>query len=142
MPEKKHPEPTVGAVIVNPKGKIFLMRSHKWSDLFVIPGGHIELGETMEEALKREIKEETNLDISDIHFLNVQDSVFLKTFHKKKHFIFLNYSCRTDSTDVKLNDEGQEYTWATLAEIHRLPVEEYSAKAIEEYKKKAEEKKN
>lgn len=41
----KYPEPTVSAVIFNPAGKILLCKSHKWGNKYVIPGGHIELGE-------------------------------------------------------------------------------------------------
>lgn len=142
MPEQKFPEPTVGAVIANSKGKIFLMKSRKWNGLFVLPGGHIELGETMEQALKREVKEETNLDISDVSFLCMQEFIFEKTFWKKRHFLFFDFSCKTDSDEVKLNKEAEEYTWATVPEAFRLPLEPYTKKAIEEYKKNLEEKKN
>ncbi|ADL12770.1 NUDIX hydrolase [Acetohalobium arabaticum DSM 5501] len=54
----KYPEPTVGAVIFNPDDEILLCKSNKWDNKYVIPGGHIELGERMEKALIREIKEE------------------------------------------------------------------------------------
>ncbi len=57
----KYPVPVVGAVIINPDNKILLCKSHKWNDEYVIPGGHIELGEKMEEALEREILEEDGL---------------------------------------------------------------------------------
>jgi len=50
------------------------MKSHKWHDAYVIPGGHIELGETAEEALRREIKEETALDIYGIEFICCRNS--------------------------------------------------------------------
>jgi hypothetical protein len=45
------PEPTVGALIVNKEGKILLTKSHKWFDKYTLPGGHIEVGETMKEAV-------------------------------------------------------------------------------------------
>ncbi len=59
----QYPEITVGAVIFNSDNKILLCKSHKWNDKYIIPGGHIELGEKMETALKREILEETGLEI-------------------------------------------------------------------------------
>lgn len=46
MVKKSYPEPTVGSLIFNPEGKIFLIRTYKWADKYAIPGGHIELGET------------------------------------------------------------------------------------------------
>jgi nucleoside triphosphatase len=135
MAEQQYPEPTVGALIFNAAGKLFLMRSHKWRDGWVLPGGHIELGERMEDALRREVKEETNLDIRDIEFVCFQEFLYDERFWKPRHFIFFDYACRTDSTEVRLDAEGQEYVWATLDEALALPVEHYTAVAIRAYRK-------
>lgn len=113
----RYPEPTVGAVIFNPDNRILLCKSHKWNNKYVIPGGHIELGERMEEALRREILEETGLEIYDIRLISLKEAVYSDTFHEKKHFIFIDYQCKTDSSDVILNEEAQEYKWVDLAEI-------------------------
>lgn len=133
MSNQVYPEPTVGALIFNPEGKLFLMRSHKWHGMYVIPGGHIELGENMETALKREVKEETNLDIHDIRFLLFQEFIYGKTFWHKGHYIFFDYACRTESTDVKLNEEAEEYVWVSIEDAMKLPVEHYTRVAIERY---------
>ncbi len=87
MSDQVFPEPTVGALIFNPEGKLFLMKSHKWGGKFVVPGGHIELGERAEDALIREIKEETGLDIFDIEFIGIQEFIFDPAFWKKRHFL-------------------------------------------------------
>lgn len=113
----RYPEPTVGAIIFNPDGKILLCKSHKWQNKYVTPGGHIELGEKMEDALKREILEETGLNIYDIKLIGIKESIFSGTFHEKRHFIFIDYQCRTDSSDVVLNDEAEEYIWADMEHI-------------------------
>jgi len=126
----------VGALIFNREGKLFLMKSHKWRGRYVVPGGHIELGERMENALRREVKEETNLDIYDIQFICFQEFIYDERFWRRSHFIFFDFACKTDSTDVKLNDEAQEYLWVTLDEALHLPVEHYTAVAIWEYAKK------
>lgn len=113
----KYPEPTVSAVIFNSDGKILLCKSHKWGNKYVIPGGHIELGEKMEEALKREIFEETGLNIYDIKLVSLKESIYSDKFHEKKHFIFIDYICKTDSTNVSLNDEAEEYEWVDIEQI-------------------------
>jgi nucleoside triphosphatase len=56
----RYPEATVGAVILNSEDKVLICKSNKWNQKYVIPGGHIEAGESMEEALVREVKEERN----------------------------------------------------------------------------------
>ena len=133
MAEQVFPEPTVGALIFNPEGKLFLMKSHKWGGRYVIPGGHIELGESAEDALLREVKEETGLDISDIEFIGIQEFIFDPEFWKKRHFIFLDYSCKTNSTKVTLNSEAQEFGWFSLDELSKLSVDQYSLRAVQNY---------
>jgi nucleoside triphosphatase len=133
MAKQQYPEPTVGALIFNSEDKLFLMRSHKWRDMYVIPGGHIELGERMEEALRREILEETGLEIYDVQFLAYQEFIYDEAFWKRRHFIFFDYVCKTGSSEVTLNDEAQEYVWATVEEALQLPIEPYTRVAIEAY---------
>ncbi|MFA6096158.1 MAG: NUDIX domain-containing protein [Candidatus Paceibacterota bacterium] len=135
MSEQIYPEPTCGALIFNPKGQIFLMRSYKWKDKYVIPGGHIELGEKMPDTVKREVKEETGMDIRDIEFICFQEFIFGDECWKKKHFIFFDFACETDSAEVTLNSEGQEFIWTGLQEALKLPVEPYTMHVIKEYMK-------
>jgi nucleoside triphosphatase len=133
MAEQQYPEPTVGALIFDPAGRLFLMKSHKWKDKYCIPGGHIELGERIEDAVRREVKEETNLDIGDLEFVSLQESVYDEDFWQPRHFIFLDFACRTDTTEVKLNDEAEEYVWVPLDKALTLPVEHYTAVVIRKY---------
>ncbi|MDB6129290.1 MAG: Nucleoside triphosphatase NudI [Verrucomicrobiales bacterium] len=106
------PISTVGALIYNGFNEVLMIRTHKWSDKWGIPGGKIKLGETAVAALEREIKEETNLDVSDIRFVLVQDCIHSSEFYKDAHFILLNYTCRAvGETKVILNREAQEFRW-------------------------------
>lgn len=136
MPEQIFPEPTTGALIFDREGRLFLMKSHKWEGKWVIPGGHVDLGERIEDAVRREVKEETNLDVYDVEFVCFQEFVYGDGFWKKKHFIFFDYACKTDSTDVVLNDEAQEYAWVSLRDLDEYPVETYTWNVIREYLKK------
>jgi ubiquinone/menaquinone biosynthesis C-methylase UbiE/ADP-ribose pyrophosphatase YjhB (NUDIX family) len=135
MPEavQRYPEPTVGALIFDPDGRLFLTRAHKWHGSYVVPGGHVELGERLDDALRREIKEETGLDIHDIRFLCHQEFIYDEAFWQPRHFLFFDHVCRTESTQVKLNDEAQGYVWVTPEEALSLPLEPYTEVAIREY---------
>ena len=128
-----YPEPTVGALILDPEGKMFLMKSHKWKDRYCLPGGHIELGETIEEAVIREVKEETGLDVYGLEFICFQEFIYDEDFWEKRHFIFFDYSCKTDSKKVTLNEEAEEYIWVRPEDATSLPVEPYTMRTIETY---------
>jgi phosphoglycolate phosphatase len=114
--EEAHPPiVTVGALIFNPAGQVLMVRTHKWSNLWGIPGGKIKWGEAAVDALRREIKEETNLDITNIEFVLVQDCIHSKEFYREAHFVLLNYICQCARDPlVKLNDEAREFRWTTL----------------------------
>ena len=132
MTEQNYPHPTVGALIFNPEGKMLLVRSHKFHDKYVVPGGHIEVGEKMADAVVREAKEETGLDVYDPQFIFHQEFIQDESFWKKMHFIFFDFACKTDSTDVALNDEAQAYVWVTLEEALTMNVDPYTINAINE----------
>ncbi len=119
----KIPLATVGALIFNGTGEVLMIRTHKWSDKWGIPGGKIKWGETSAAALRREIKEETGLKISGIKFVLVQDCIRSKEFYRDAHFILLNYTCRCQGRPrVKLNDEGREFRWLKLADAKKLKL--------------------
>ncbi len=132
MAEQQYPEPTVGGFIFNGDGKLFLMRSHKWSGLWVVPGGHVELGETLEDALRREVFEETGMAISEPRLICTQECIYDPEFWKPRHFIFFDYACRTEAAPdaVRLNDEAEEYTWVTTEDALRMPIDSYTERAI------------
>jgi nucleoside triphosphatase len=129
-----YPEPTVGALIVNEEGKILLAKSHKWFDKYTLPGGHIELGETMEEALKREVKEEVGLDVEVVEFLTMQEAIYAKEFYKKRHFIFFDFVCRVGDQQVQLDkDEIQDYIWEYPGAAFNRNLDSFTWKTIERY---------
>ena len=107
------PVATVGALIHDGRGKVLMIRTHKWSNLWGIPGGKIERGEASEAALTREIREETGLEISDIAFVMVQDCIHSPEFFRKEHFLLINYIAKTSSHEVTLNEEAEEFAWVS-----------------------------
>jgi len=131
MAEQIFPEPAVGVFIFNPAGELLLLKSHKWPGKYVVPGGHVELGERIEEAAVREAKEETGLDVYDLEFINFQQFMYDPSFWKPKHFIFFDYVCKTDSTEVRLNDEAQGHVWVRLEAAVNLPLDAYTRTSVE-----------
>ena len=100
-----------------------MIRTHKWSNLWGIPGGKIKWGETSEAALRREIKEETDLNVTGIEFVLVQDCIHSKEFYRDAHFVLLNYTCQCKGkVRVKLNDEARESRWVTPAVAVKMPL--------------------
>jgi nucleoside triphosphatase len=133
MAEQQFPEPTVGVFIFNQQGELLLLQSHKWPGAYVVPGGHVELGERLEEAAIREAREETGLDIYGLEFINFQQFIYDPAFWKQRHFIFFDYAAKTDSDEVVLNDEAQEYIWIEPEEALGLALDSYTRVSIEKY---------
>ena len=120
---QRPPVVTVGAAVFDPDGRVLMIRTHKWSNLWGIPGGKVKWGETSEDALRREVREETNLSVVDVRFVLVQDCIHSAEFYRDEHFVLLNYRCTCDlAQEVRLNDEAQEFKWVTLAEALALPL--------------------
>jgi phosphoglycolate phosphatase len=130
--EEEHPPiVTVGGLIFDGTGKVLMLRTHKWSNLWGIPGGKIKWGEPAMDALRREIKEETNLEVTEIEFALVQDCIHSKEFYRDAHFVLLNYTCRCNGeAQVKLNDEAREFRWVTVAEALEMPINQPTRKLL------------
>ncbi len=129
--ESNYPEPTTGVFIFNPAGELLLLKSHKWPGRYVVPGGHVELGERIEDAAVREAREETGLEVYDLEFICFQEFIFDPSFWKAGHYIFFDYRCKTHSSDVKLNDEAEEFTWIKPSQALALPLDRYTGFALE-----------
>lgn len=107
------PKVVVGCFIRNDKGAVLLVKSYKWPGLWVVMGGHIELGETIAEAVRRETMEEVGLKVKFDRVIEVAEFVNDPAFHKSKHFIALQCECHVVGEDLPKidHDEIQEAQW-------------------------------
>ncbi|MBI4779066.1 nucleotide exchange factor GrpE [Candidatus Falkowbacteria bacterium] len=100
----------VSAFIFNNKGELLLTRSPKWNNSWVVPGGKVEFGESMEKTLKREMKEELNLDISGMEYLTTVELNRTKE-RPDLHMVVNEFVARADNQEVIINDEHSSYEW-------------------------------
>lgn len=109
-------EVVVGGVVVHSDGDILLARSPKWEDKYVIFGGHVHSGERLDDAMRREIKEEVGIEVAHVERLNFDEFVNDDGFERQAHMIFINYACfyGGGKDSVELNDEySGEYIWVS-----------------------------
>ena len=132
---KKYPLITAGALISNNKDEFLFVKSDKWIGQWGIPAGKLHYGEKISEGFKREVKEETNLDIYHIRFLLTQEIVNPKDFFRKSHFVSLNYTCKAKNTNVRLNNEAQSCKWSTAENALKMKLNEPTEELMQYYLK-------
>jgi ADP-ribose pyrophosphatase YjhB (NUDIX family) len=115
-------EVVASPLIVRKDGKILLIKSHKWGDQYLIPGGHVNPGETIFEGAKREGEEETGLKLKPLHCVNVGELINDSTYYRKAHLIYFHIVCEAMTEEVRLDGkELQEFFWVTPEEALKLP---------------------
>lgn len=113
----------IKAVIKNPDGQVLLLKARDYWDL---PGGRIQLGETQEQAVRREVTEETGLSVKDVsHHLGMCLSG-ARLDGGKAGLIFSVYACETASHDVAISDEHIAHEWLAPSKAADLLAGKFS----------------
>ncbi len=128
------------------EGKTLLLW-HKKLGMWLPPGGHIDDGELPEEAVRREIREETGLEVEiaspkrahdpangKVLYLHVPNHVQLEHIPNHPQHIDLIYFCRTTSSNVRMDDrEHERFRWCSEEELRTDPslAEEVRITALE-----------
>ena len=109
----------IGAVIIN-QGKIALIKrgnepsKGKWT----IPGGLVELGESLEVAVIRETKEETSLEVDNPRLIDVVDNVDLDEHGKVKyHYVIIDYLVHVKAGTAQAASDAEELRWVAFDEV-------------------------
>jgi mutator protein MutT len=131
--KRKNPLVAVRAIIVNEDDKILLLKRSKncaFGELWCLPGGTIDFGFTAEEAIIKEVKEETALICGSVHFLFYQNS--LPYISHEDHYLNLYFSCKVNGK-IKLNKESSDFKLIRLSEIDKYDIAFKNDEAIRKY---------
>jgi ADP-ribose pyrophosphatase YjhB (NUDIX family) len=116
----------VSAAIVR-DGRVLIVRraTRPMLGLYTLPGGVVEAGETLEEAVLREIAEETGLTIAPVGLAGYRDAIFRdKDKRVERHFVIMAFAARWVAGEPRLNEELHDYHWLTPAELAPLETTE------------------
>ena len=122
----------VVAVIQNSAGEYLLCRKPATRGVFpgqwAIPGGGIEPGERMIDALRREVREEVGLEIEAIRPLFFKDGEYPKLYpdgsQQDIYMIFLLFSCLAPGNEVHLGEEFEAFAWVKAANLGQYDLNE------------------
>jgi 8-oxo-dGTP diphosphatase len=132
-----HPLVGVGAVIVDDDGRVLLVRRARppllghWS----LPGGLLELGETLVDGVRREVVEETGLIVEPQAIVEVVDRIYIEESGSERaetsaeqqktsaglqriryHYVIVDYWCRVRGGLLQPASDASEVAWVTRAE--------------------------
>jgi 8-oxo-dGTP diphosphatase len=132
---RKYPERPivgVGAVVLD-RGRVLLVRranaplKGEWS----LPGGAVELGEALEDAIVREIREETGLDVEVGAVVEVLDRIQRDPDGRVEyHYVLVDYACTVRSGRLTAGTDADDVRWADVADLQRLGVSERAIAVI------------
>ena len=93
--------------------------------LYTLPGGGVELGETLEEAVVREVREETALAIAPVDLVGFRQAIARDSAGRvERHFVILPFAARWIGGEISLNEELAEAHWLAPSEISGLQTTE------------------
>ena len=122
----------VSAAIIR-DGKVLVVRRARKPalNLYTLPGGAVELGETLHEAVVREVREETALDIEPVALAGTRD-VIVRDAQKRveRHFVILCFAARWLAGEPKLNEELDDARWLRPAELSALKTTDGLAEIV------------
>ena len=107
----------VGAVIVH-EGKVLLVRRAReplkghWS----LPGGAVEVGESLHSGLVREVKEETGLIVAPIELVELLDRIHRQGERIRYHYVIADYLCRVVEGNLQAASDADEVRWVERGE--------------------------
>jgi len=114
-------------------GKVLIVRRARppAHGLYTLPGGGVELGETLEEAVIREVREETALEVVPVALAGYRQAIARdETGRIERHFVILPFAARWIAGEISLNEELAEAHWLAPTELTGLTTTEGLAQIV------------
>ncbi len=120
------------AAIIRDGRVLIVRRARKPANgVYTLPGGVVEAGETLAEAVTREVREETGLEIAPVALAGFREVILRDGGNQvSRHFVILSFAARWISGDTELNDELDDARWLRPAEIEGLKTTEGLAEIV------------
>jgi ADP-ribose pyrophosphatase YjhB (NUDIX family) len=127
----EHPIVGVGGVVIHRNRALLIRRGceplkGEWS----IPGGMLELGEELAEGVRRELKEETGLDVEPLEIVAAFDRIFWEGKRPRYHYVIVDYVCRLKRGRLKPASDVVDARWVRREEMPHYHLTEMATKVI------------
>ncbi len=113
----------VAGVITDDHGRALLIQrrdNHRWEP----PGGVLELAESIHDGLRREVREETGLDVEPITLTGVYKNL-------TRGIVALVFRCKVTGGHLTTNDEVTAFRWASQSDVDSLMAEAYAIRVLD-----------
>ena len=122
----------VSAAIIR-DGKVLIVRSARKPalNLYTLPGGVVEAGETLADAVIREVREETSLEVEPVALAGHREAIMRdKEGRAERHFVILSFASRWLRGEPVLNSELDDARWIDPAELSAYKTTEGLAEIV------------
>jgi len=125
----------VGALIIRDDKVLLVKRANepnkgKWS----IPGGVVKLGESLIDALKREVIEETGLEVDVLDVACVSEEIVRDDEGVKFHYVIIDFFADVVGGELKVGSDVEEAKWVGFDELDSIEIVDFVKKLIENVK--------
>jgi 8-oxo-dGTP diphosphatase len=126
------PIPAVGVILYD-KGKVLIIKrafepsANRWS----IPGGAVEVGESVREAARREVKEELGLDVDIRDVVEVLDNIVYEGDRIKYHYVLIDFWAEVQGGTLQPNRECLDVQWVYESELDAIDLTQGARIAIQ-----------